>query len=369
MNTPASQNTWPLHTLYFYLTEGCNLACRHCWIAPRFQDEKHQYENLSYELFVKIIEQARPLGLSGVKLTGGEPLMHPQIGDLLVYIKKAELGLTVETNGVLCSPQLAEQMAACKNAFVSVSMDGVDAVTHEWVRGVRGCFDRSIEGIRNLTAVGLRPQIIMSIMRINVDQVEPMVRMAEDLGCGSVKFNLIQPTERGERIYEADQGLSIEEYIELGKFVENSLAGSSKIRLYYDQPMAFRPLNRMFGENGDGCSRCGILSILGVLHDGSYALCGIGTSVPEMVFGHAERDELATVWHESRILNDLRTGLPDKLRGICADCLMRNICLGSCVAQNYYRKKNIWASFWFCDEAYRKGLFPLGRAKKLSASF
>ncbi len=357
------ETSYPLRTLYFYLTEGCNLACRHCWIAPRFQDEKHQYGYLDYQLFEKIITEAKPLGLTGVKLTGGEPLMHPRIDEIVDHIREQELALTVETNGVLCTPELAHKMAACQSASVSVSLDGVDAKTHEWVRGVKGSFEAALQGIRHLVQAGLKPQIIMSIMRINVDQVEPMVRLAEELGCGSVKFNLIQPTERGERIYEADQGLTIEEYIDLGKFVENELSGRTQIKLYYDHPMAFRPLSRLFGAEGDGCSRCGILGVLGVLYDGSYALCGIGTSVPEMIFGRAGEDPLDTVWRENRVLNELREGLPQNLKGVCSDCLMKNICLGSCVAQNYYRTKNILAGFWFCEQAHQLNQFNYSRQK------
>jgi hypothetical protein len=50
--------------------------------------------------------------------------------------------------------------------------------------------------------------------------------------------------------------------------------------------------------------------------------------------------------------------MPHRLEGICESCLMKNICLGSCIAQNYYRHKNIWSSFWYCQEAHRLGLFP-----------
>ena len=53
-----------LNTIYFYLTEGCNLACRHCWIAPKFQGGGKSYPALSVELFKSIIQQAKPLGLS-----------------------------------------------------------------------------------------------------------------------------------------------------------------------------------------------------------------------------------------------------------------------------------------------------------------
>ena len=67
----------------FYLTEGCNLACRHCWIAPTFQAGEKTYPSLDVDLFRSIISQAKTLGLGGVKLTGGEPLLHPRIGELI----------------------------------------------------------------------------------------------------------------------------------------------------------------------------------------------------------------------------------------------------------------------------------------------
>jgi molybdenum cofactor biosynthesis enzyme MoaA len=72
-----------LGMIYFYLTAGCNLRCRHCWLAPQFQTEKRQYPALEPDLFRHILREAKPLGLSCVKLTGGEPLMHPQIGEIL----------------------------------------------------------------------------------------------------------------------------------------------------------------------------------------------------------------------------------------------------------------------------------------------
>lgn len=70
------KDDYPLEQIYFYLTEGCNLACRHCWLSPKLQGESKTYPTLSIELFHSILEQAKPLGLKAVKLTGGEPLMH-----------------------------------------------------------------------------------------------------------------------------------------------------------------------------------------------------------------------------------------------------------------------------------------------------
>ena len=184
MEKERESRKYSLNQIYFYLTEGCNLRCRHCWIAPKYQSEANQYPALDLDLFKSIIEQAKPMGLSGVKLTGGEPLLHPQINEILEYIQTEDLRLTVETNGVLCTAELAEKVAECKNTFVSVSLDGADSGTHEWVRGVEGCFEAALKGIGNLVEVGLRPQIIMSIMRQNKDQMESVVRLAERLGAG-----------------------------------------------------------------------------------------------------------------------------------------------------------------------------------------
>ena len=160
MNTSNDQEelqTYPLNQLYFYLTEGCNLKCRHCWIAPKFQDASHSYPVLSVDLFKSIVKQAKPLGLSGVKLTGGEPLLHPEIGKIIDHVKDQALNLSVETNGVLCTPEIARKIGKCKNHFVSVSLDGADANTHEWVRGVTGCFESALEGVENLVNAGIKP--------------------------------------------------------------------------------------------------------------------------------------------------------------------------------------------------------------------
>ena len=353
------QRAHSLNRLYFYLTEGCNLACRHCWLSPQFDPEGDRYAVLPVELFETAIREAKPLGLSGVKLTGGEPLLHPQFLRLLEIVRREELRLTIETNGTLCTPQVAAEIAKSPNRFVSVSIDGADAATHEWVRGVPGCFDKARQAVRNLAAVDTRPQIIMSLMRCNADQVEAVVYMAEELGASSVKFNIVQPTGRGERFQDGTNGLGVAELIELGRWVEMELAPTTKLRLFFDYPLAFRALSRIASRNG--CGICGIFGILGVIASGHYALCGIGQQVPELVFGRVGVDPLEQVWQGSAVLNDLREGLPARLEGVCSRCLMVHRCKGSCVAQNYYRSGRLWAPFWFCEKAESLGLFPTSR--------
>jgi SynChlorMet cassette radical SAM/SPASM protein ScmF len=358
----TDKESWSLNLIYFYLTAGCNLACRHCWLAPGFDVDGSRYPVLPIELFEAAIREAKPLGLSGVKLTGGEPLLHPQIIQLLEIVRREELRLTIETNGMLCTPAIAQEIAKSPDRFVSVSIDGADAEIHEWIRGVPGCFEKAKQAVRSLAEADTPPQIIMSIMRGNADQVEAVVRLAEELGASSVKFNIVQPTARGERLHEKDGALSVAELIQLGRHVEMDLASPTRLQLFFDYPLAFRSLSSM--ARGDGCDVCGILGILGVIPTGHYALCGIGEHIPGLVFGQVGAANLEEVWMEGEVLQELREGMPGRLGGVCTRCLMRHRCLGSCIAQNYYDAGTLWAPFWFCQQAEDAGLFPASRLAK-----
>ena len=165
-------------------------------------------------------------------------------------------------------------------------------------------------------------------------------------------------------MHAAGETIDIDELISLGQWVDEDLSSTTTLPLYFHQPPSFRSLGKMFhAATGNGCHSCGILGILGVLADGSYALCGIGVTVPEMIFGHASRNQLKEIWSDSPVLNQIRSGLPKELLGICAECVMKQVCMGSCIAQNYYRNRDLWAPYWYCEEAHRRGLFPKTRLR------
>ena len=102
----------------------------------------------------------------------------------------------------------------------------------------------TLAGVRHLVEAGVKPRIIMSLMGRNKDQMEAMVRLAESLGAESLKFNLTQPTARGEKMHQSGEVLTIEELVEFGSWVENGLSGSTDLTLFFDHPVAFRPLDQ-----------------------------------------------------------------------------------------------------------------------------
>ncbi len=352
----------PLSTYYVYLTGGCNLACQHCWITPTFQAHGGTGGHLDYDLFSMAIEEGLPLGLSNVKLTGGEPLLHPDFVRIVDFISEKKLDLTIETNGTLMTKSLAHHFRENSTlSHISISLDGAKASTHDSFRGVKGSFDKSVQGIRYLVDEGYRPQVIMSLHIGNVDEIEALVQLSENIGVGSVKFNLIQATGRGEGMTNRGRTLDIQRLIELGRWVDTTLQQRSSISLHYSWPVAFFGIKRLL--NGT-IGRCGISNILGLLSTGRMAMCGIGMEIPELNYGKIGVDRVADIWFYNKTLIALRQNLPDKLEGVCGDCIFRQQCMGSCIADNFHQTHNLAASFWFCQQAEQAGLFPVGRLQQ-----
>jgi SynChlorMet cassette radical SAM/SPASM protein ScmF len=346
----------PLNTLYVYLTNGCNLACRHCWLSPSYQPNGGTGGHLDFELFKSAIEEGLPLGLRNVKLTGGEPLLHPDFKRMVDLLQEKELSLTIETNGTLITPALAQYLKESSTlAHISVSLDGAKSETHDVFRGVKGSYDQALAGIRYLVESGFSPQVIMSLHNGNIAEIENEIHLAERLGASSLKFNLVQPSGRGEIMTQRNQVLNIKQLIDLGRWIEKDLQKNTSIQLYYSWPMAFFTFKRLLRYNNDNC---GIFHIMGILPTGLLAMCGIGMEIPELVYGKLGTDRLEDVWFTHPTLLALRRDLPGELEGVCGQCIFREQCLGSCVAENYHQSHRVTAPFWFCQQANREGLFP-----------
>lgn len=349
----------PLAQLYVYVTDTCDCACVHCWIyAGSATAAGNGGHFLKPDVLEAAIVEAQPLGLSTVKWTGGEPTIHPGFPALLAIQKKHGLQGRMETNGMRITPDLAQRLADSGVDDISVSLDGARAETHEAIRGVPGSWDRAMAGFKNLVAVGYRPQIIMSLMRRNIGELEALLELADQMGAGSVKFNLVQPNLRGEELHAAGQAIPVPELIEWNRRVERKIAPRFALPIYFDVPLAFRSLTRIL--NGDA-GICGIKTILGLMADGSYALCGIGVNLPELVFGPAGQGRLDEIWRNHAVLREIRESVPQRLEGICGQCLMRTACLGSCIAQNYHDRGQLTADYWFCRTAADEQLFPKSR--------
>jgi SynChlorMet cassette radical SAM/SPASM protein ScmF len=349
----------PLTSVYIYAAGSCNLACRHCWIVPKFQPNGGNGPYVNFGYIEKAIREGKPLGLKSVKLTGGEPTLHPQFRELVSLIDDADLDITIETNGTLVDEKMAQFLHSKSHvSFISVSLDGALAETHDILRNVPGSYEQAISGIRNLIQVGFRPQIICTLHKGNVPEMEELIALANQLGCGSLKFNHIHQIGRGEKFIN-DQGLTVPELLQLFKRVENVLIPQSQIPIFFDMPFAFHSISKLLQNTAS----CTVKNILGVLATGELALCGIGTTVPELIYGHMETDHLKDVWCTSPGLLRLREQVPYQFEGICGRCVHRDVCLGECIANNFHVAGKLKASYFVCEQADELGLFPSSRKR------
>lgn len=378
---------YPLSQLFFYLNEGYPLPCRACWPpeaipdaggrkipclpVERFRPVQSAPAEMTLAVFVQAVREGLPLGLRSVKLTGGEPLLHAHFDALLDVLEENHLGFELETGGDGLNAARANRLARMAVRLVnetpyglkpppcsvSLGMFGADAAVHDRLRGEPGSFDAAIHAAQLLAQAGLAPIMVFSLARQNIHQIPEMIHLSDELGAAAACFQVTQPDAPGEA-----QGLLVEEWIALGRRFERQFVSQAAMRVEFDQPPAFRGIG-MYARTGP-LTHCGLLNSLSVLPGGEYALCGVPLAAFELTFGQVGVDPLARVWNEHPVLEYLRTGLPDRLEGVCSRCLLKASCRGKCVAQNYCRSGSFWSPHWFCEAADHAGLFPASRLKE-----
>jgi SynChlorMet cassette radical SAM/SPASM protein ScmF len=348
-----------LKMFYLYLSAGCNLHCRHCWITPTFvHGQPVPGESLDFELLKGAVAEAKPMGLSAAKLTGGEPVLHPRFLEIVDFLTAEGLDLSMETNGTLIDRDMAVHLYEKTNLKrVSVSLDSPDPAEHDRFRGLKGAFDGAVRGIRHLAAAGIPPQIIMSVYRGNTGRVEGLIELAMQLGAGSVKFNPVTQSGRGADIHRQGHGLDFDEWMGLIHRIRGPLQDRYPIHLGAMVPSALSTAKELLRYAGEGAG-CQVRHILGLLGTGEMALCGIGRNIPELCFGRLGQDSLREVWMTHPVLVQMRKDLAGPYPGICGDCLHAGRCMTHCLAQNYEANGRLVSPSPLCAEAERRGVFP-----------
>jgi len=356
----------PLRCFYIYLSDNCNMRCRHCWIEPRFTDGKPDPGRVvDLEALRAAVREAKTIGLASSKLTGGEPLLHPQFLEVADMLTAEGLSLFMETNATLLTPEIARHLKEKTSlSHVAVSIDGADAETHDAFRGVPGSFDATLRGLQYLKEAGFQEtQVIMSVHRGNRSQVEGVVNLAAKHGADSVKLNPVNPSGRGGTMHERGETLDYDEVMELARFLDSDLCPRAPTGIYMGMPPALSSLRRL-QTSGGSCGDCGVRGILGILGTNHFALCGIGTTCPEFLYGVLGQDSVRDIWLNNPTVLYLRQALADLdgFPGICAQCIFARVCRTGCVADNHVQAGKLIATEWMCAEAVRRGTFPSARA-------
>ena len=210
---------YELTDLYLYLTDQCNLCCSHCWISPGFSQERQN--SIPLADLIKTISEAKSLGLQSVKLTGGEPLLYRDIIGLLEYLVSEDLGILIETNGVLLDKNMVAALKDSNVDQISVSLDAATEALHDEFRGVKGSFRQVVNGLRLLSGSGLNFQVIMTVQRKNRKEIPALIRLCHELGASSLKINPLQPCGRAISAFEKNANLNLDELLLLRRDLSN----------------------------------------------------------------------------------------------------------------------------------------------------
>ncbi len=188
-----------IHDLRVSVTDRCNYKCVYC----RTGELGAQYPELSIGEYLRLTRVFVSLGITKVRLTGGEPLLRRGLVELVQELARLRtleggpLELAVTTNGHLLD-SLAGPLRDAGLNRVTVSMDAVEASAFERITRVPGSFEAVLRGVRSARAAGLEPLKINCVLLrgFNDDQIEGFVHFARREGV-VVRFIEFMPLEEG----------------------------------------------------------------------------------------------------------------------------------------------------------------------------
>jgi GTP 3',8-cyclase len=178
----------PVEDLRVSLTDRCNLRCRYCMPREVFGRD-HAFldreELLSFEELTRVLAAFVDLGVSKLRLTGGEPLLRRDLPDLVAMLSSLDGvdDLALTTNGILL-PQLADQLVAAGLQRITVSLDALDDATFRAVADTPLSVTAVLTGIDAALAAGLSPVKVNTVLQrgVNDDQLEALAGWARDTG-------------------------------------------------------------------------------------------------------------------------------------------------------------------------------------------
>ena len=324
-----------LNMIAWEVTRSCNLSCVHCRAAANCGPYPGE---LSTEKCFQLIDEIAVMSSPVIILTGGEPLLRPDIFEIASYGTNKDLRMVMATNGTLVNPATVKKMIQSDIKRVSISIDGKDAASHDAFRQEKGAFAGAMAGIDAMKETGMEFQINTTITTANLSQIKDILKLAKKLGAAAHHIFLLVPTGRGRDL--AEQAITAAEYEEtLLWFHQESLDCSIQLKAtcapHYFRIMhqnkikgveAKKKVGGHFHESTRGC--LGGISFCFISHIGQVQPCGY----LELDCGNVHKQNFAEIWENSEVFRSLRDF--SKYGGKCGKCEFIKVC-GGCRARAY----------------------------------
>lgn len=171
----GEKRTPPGPVVIWNLIRRCNLKCKHCYSISA--DVDFPGELSTSEVFTTM-DDLKAFGVPVLILSGGEPLLHPDIFEISARAKKLGFYVGLSTNGALISDANIGQIAGIGYDYVGVSLDGIGA-THDAFRGKKGAFDAALNGIRLCHQNGIKVGLRFTMTMDNHTELPEVLALAE----------------------------------------------------------------------------------------------------------------------------------------------------------------------------------------------
>jgi len=327
------------------LTKRCNLSCEHCYLDAEILKNGSADELSTAELKKTIDDIAKVGPEAMIVLTGGEPLLRPDIEELAVHASALGLMVVVGSNGLTLTRQRVQSLQKAGVAGIGLSIDSLDPERHDDFRGRKGAWLKTMQAIDACKAEGLAFQIHFSVTDHTAHEIDDMISFAKD--CGALVLNVffLVCTGRGEKYTD----ISIENYDKVLERVveaahdEKQLMVRAKCAPHFKR-LALKldpkwPITMAHGYEAGGC-------IAGtryarVTPEGEVTPCPF----METSGGSVHKQGFAEIWNNAEVFNRLRNL---KLEGRCGLCEFQKLC-GGCRARPLARSGNMMAEDFLCS--------------------
>ncbi|MCX5793020.1 MAG: radical SAM protein [Elusimicrobia bacterium] len=243
------------------LTYRCNLACRFCYASCGCRKDESAKELGTAEIKKILDIIAGEAEIPSVSFTGGEPLLRPDIAELVAHAKRRGLWVNLITNGTLATPETAGALKLAGLDSAQVSIEAGEAGLHDRIAAVPGAFALTLAGLRNIRAAGIRVHTNTTVSALNKAAVEEIAGLVKELGLDKFSMNMLMPV--------GSAGANLEEtfisYTEIGPVVDRARERAAELGLefmwYSPTPICiYNPIAKGLGNKG--CSACdGLLSV------------------------------------------------------------------------------------------------------------
>jgi radical SAM protein with 4Fe4S-binding SPASM domain len=303
------------------LTSRCNLLCQHC-----SNKELSYGDDLSTESIITILHQLHEFGIQHISFSGGEPLLREDIFHILQRAKDLGIAVTLATNSTLIDSQTASHLHEIGIDSIQTSIDGM-GTTHDTFRGVAGCFEKAVDGIKNLVKAGLTVVVTTTVTTLNCSEIEHIIDLCLEMGVHAYVINDLIPVGSGRNLLS--YRLRDEQYAHYAAyFKEKRSILKGKLELLWGGVGTF-PDKKQDADRVIIQTRClACFHRFNIASDGTVQPCNL---MP-LEAGNILQQSIDEIWTQSPVFIALRDR--DSLKGVCGTCVYRYSC-GGCRARAY----------------------------------